>query len=109
MGRARRALLPLNGYEMAGKSGTAQVVGLAQDATYDESKVAQHLRHHALFIAFAPVQHPSIVVAAVVEHGGGGSRQAAPVAKAVIEAWLAQEMPAEEILPDGVTAPEAQP
>jgi penicillin-binding protein 2 len=86
-----RALLPLSGYEMAGKSGTAQVVGLAQDQTYDESKVAEHLRHHALFIAFAPVDHPRIVVAAVVEHGGGGSRQAAPVVKAVIEAWLTQE------------------
>jgi len=86
-----RALLPLNGFEMAGKSGTAQVVGLAQDETYDETKVAEHLRHHALFIGFAPVAHPRIVVAAVVEHGGGGSRQAAPVVKAVIEAWLAQE------------------
>jgi penicillin-binding protein 2 len=90
-----RALLPLHGYEMAGKSGTAQVVEQDQeeDAQPAEAEVAQHLRNHALFIAFAPVQHPSIVVAAVVEHGGGGSRQAAPVAKAVIEAWLAQELP----------------
>jgi penicillin-binding protein 2 len=87
-----RTLLPLNGYEMAGKSGTAQVVGQDQDQQPKESEVAQHLRNHALFIAFAPADHPAIVVVAVVEHGGGGSRQAAPVAKAVIEAWLAQEV-----------------
>lgn len=85
-----RALQP-SGYELAGKSGTAQVVQLAQDRQYKESEFAPHLRHHALFIAYAPAGRPMIAVAAVVEHGGGGSRQAAPVAKAVIEAWLAQE------------------
>jgi penicillin-binding protein 2 len=57
----------------------------------DES-TATHLRHHALFIAYAPYERPSIVVAAVVEHGGGGSREAAPVARAVIDAWLSQEL-----------------
>ena len=88
-----RALLPLNGYQMAGKSGTAQVVEQQQEEPPEKTEVAQHLRDHALFIAFAPVDHPAIVVAAVVEHGGGGSRQAAPVVKAVTEAWLAQEMP----------------
>jgi len=88
-----RALLPLNGYQMAGKSGTAQVVEQQQEEPPEKTEVAQHLRDHALFIAFAPVDHSSIVVAAVVEHGGGGSRQAAPVVKAVTEAWLAQEMP----------------
>lgn len=90
-----RALQPLVGFEMAGKSGTAQVVGIAEDQHYVQTEVAEHLRHHALFIAFAPVDHPAIVVAAVVEHGGGGSRQAAPVTKAVIEAWLEQEAPIE--------------
>jgi len=86
-----RALLPLAGYEMAGKSGTAQVVKQAQDEEKQSSDVASHLRHHALFIAYAPFEKPAIVVAVVVEHGGGGSREAAPVAKQVIEAWLAQE------------------
>ncbi len=86
-----RALLPLNGFEMAGKSGTAQVVDQELDEGHQGADVAEHLRDHALFIAFAPVDHPSIVVAAVVEHGGGGSRNAAPVAKAVIESWLAQQ------------------
>jgi len=86
-----RALLPLDGFEMAGKSGTAQVVKQSQDEEKQAANIADHLRHHALFIAYAPFDQPSIVVAVVVEHGGGGSRQAAPVAKSVIEAWLAQE------------------
>jgi penicillin-binding protein 2 len=55
-----------------------------------DENTASHLRHHALFIAFAPVGRPSIAVVVVVEHGGGGSRQAAPVARAVIDAWLEQ-------------------
>jgi penicillin-binding protein 2 len=74
---------------IAGKSGTAQVVGQDEDEDMDEM-TAIHLRHHALFIAFAPYGQASIAVAAVVEHGGGGSRQAAPVARAVIDAWLGQ-------------------
>ncbi len=86
-----RALLPLNGYEMAGKSGTAQVAKMAQDQDKQRSDVAAHLRHHALFIAYAPFDKPAIVVAVVVENGGGGSREAAPVARSVIDAWLAQE------------------
>jgi len=86
-----RALLPLSGYEMAGKSGTAQVVKMAQDQDKQSSDVAADLRHHALFIAYAPFDDPAIVVAVVVEHGGGGSREAAPVAKKVIDAWMEQE------------------
>jgi penicillin-binding protein 2 len=76
---------------MAGKSGTAQVAAQATDEDMDENTAA-HLRHHALFIAYAPFDHPTIAVAVVVEHGGGGSRQAAPVARAVIDAWLSQEL-----------------
>ena len=92
-GGTARTLLPLSGYEMAGKSGTAQVVEQEQEPgrAVQEAEVAHHLRTHALFIAFAPADQPSIVVVAVVEHGGGGSRQAAPVVKAVIETWMAQE------------------
>jgi penicillin-binding protein 2 len=86
-----RAIKPESGYEMAGKSGTAQVAAQARDEDMDET-TATHLRHHALFIAYAPFDHPTIAVAVVVEHGGGGSRQAAPVARAVIDAWLSQEL-----------------
>jgi penicillin-binding protein 2 len=84
-----RAVRPEPPLQMAGKSGTAQVAAQAENEDMDET-TASHLRHHALFIAYAPFEAPTIAVAAVVEHGGGGSRQAAPVARAVIDAWLEQ-------------------
>lgn len=87
-----RAIAPAGGYEMAGKSGTAQVVAQAEDSEVEPEELAAHLRDHALFMAYAPADDPMIAVAAIVEHGGGGSREAAPVARAVIEAWLSQEM-----------------
>jgi penicillin-binding protein 2 len=88
-----RGIEPLTGYQIAGKSGTAQVYALADDQDEPEvDDVAQHLRNHALFIAYAPFDRPRIVVAAVVEHGGGGSTEAAPVARAVLDSWLLQEM-----------------
>lgn len=79
-------------YVIAGKTGTAQVYGLAAGEEYEESEVAEHLRHHALFIAFAPYDDPRIAVAVVVDHGGAGSARAAPVARAVLDAWLLQEV-----------------
>jgi len=87
-----RAIKPDSGFQIAGKSGTAQVVAQEEGTDHQSSETAMHLRHHALFIAYAPFSRPGIVVAAVVEHGGGGSRQAAPVARAVIDAWLNQEL-----------------
>jgi penicillin-binding protein 2 len=87
-----RAIQPESAYQIAGKSGTAQVVAQAEGSEYVESQTAMHLRHHALFIAYAPFSNPGIVVAIVVEHGGGGSSQAGPVARAVIDAWLSQEL-----------------
>jgi penicillin-binding protein 2 len=86
-----RAIKPESGFEIAGKSGTSQVAAQAVDEDMDDSTAA-HLRHHALFIAYAPYVNPTIAVAVVVEHGGGGSREAAPVARAVIDAWLSQEL-----------------
>ena len=80
-------IAPENGLQIAGKSGTAQVATQERDQDMDENTAA-HLRHHALFVAYAPFESPEIVVAAVVEHGGGGSAEAAPVARAVIDAWL---------------------
>lgn len=74
-------------YEMAGKTGTAQVIGIAQNAVYKEEEVAERHRHHGLFIAFAPIEAPTIAVAIIVENGGGSSA-AAPVARAVIDTWL---------------------
>ncbi len=78
-------------YRTAGKTGTAQVYQLNEDGEYNEADVAQHLRDHALFIAFAPVEVPRIAIAVIVEHGGTGSKAAAPVARATLDAWLDQE------------------
>jgi len=76
------------GYEMAGKSGTAQVVSIAQDEEYDEEEIAERLRDHALFISFAPYDNPRIAVAVIVENGSSGSGVAAPIAKAVMDKYL---------------------
>ena len=76
------------GYRMAGKSGTAQVVGIAQGEEYDEDELDEYQRKHAWFMAFAPADRPAIAVSVLVENGGGGSSVAGPVAKAVIDAWL---------------------
>ena len=75
-------------FTMAGKSGTAQVVSIAQDAEYDEEVLPERHRDHGLFIAFAPLEEPAIAVAVVVENGGGGSSVAAPIARQVIEQYL---------------------
>lgn len=80
-------------YVMAGKSGTAQVFSIAQDAEYKEEEVAKHLRDHALFVAYAPIEQPKIAVAVIVENGGGGSRVAAPIARKVMDAYLLNWMP----------------
>lgn len=75
-------------YRMAGKSGTAQVVGIAQGEEYNEEELDERQRKHAWFVAFAPVEKPKIAVAVLVENGGGGSSVAAPVARAVIDHHL---------------------
>ena len=75
-------------YDIAGKSGTAQVISIAQDSEYEEADIAQHLRDHALFIAYAPIEQPKIAVAVIVENGGSGSRIAAPIARKVMDAYL---------------------
>ncbi|MEX2481458.1 MAG: penicillin-binding protein 2 [Gammaproteobacteria bacterium] len=71
--------------EFAGKTGTAQVFGVAQNVDVKDQIVPEHLKDHALFIAFAPVDEPQIALAVVVEHGGGGSSTAAPIARQLID------------------------
>jgi len=75
-------------YEMAGKSGTAQVVSIAQDEEYDEEELEERLRDHALFISFAPLHEPRIAVAVIVENGSSGSGVAAPIAKSIMDEYL---------------------
>jgi len=78
-------------YRIAGKTGTAQVFTVAQDEEYDEETVAKKLRDHALFVAYAPVEDPKIAVAVVVENGGHGGSVAAPIARAIMDAYLLPE------------------
>lgn len=80
-------------YKMAGKSGSAQVVSIAQDILQSEDiDVSDLNKDHALFVAYAPAQHPTIkpqiAVAVFVENGQHGSSVAGPVAKAVIDSYL---------------------
>ena len=75
-------------YSAAGKTGTAQVYGIAQDEEYDEETVAEKLRDHALFISFAPADDPRIAVAVIVENGSHGGSVAAPIARKIMDAYL---------------------
>ena len=78
-------------YSVAGKTGTAQVVSIAQDSRYDEKKLSRELHDHALFIAFAPARNPRIALAVLVENGGFGARAAAPIAREMMDYWLTGE------------------
>jgi len=78
-------------YKIAAKTGTAQVVGIAQNERYDRNKVRAGNRDHALFIAFAPAYHPEVALAVIVENGEHGSSAAAPVARAFFDAYFAKQ------------------
>jgi penicillin-binding protein 2 len=83
-GTARRAFVDTP-YLSAGKSGTAQVFGLAEDQEYNADELAEHLRDHALFTGFAPLDDPQVVVTIVLENAGGGSTNGAPVARRIFD------------------------
>ncbi|RLC59041.1 MAG: penicillin-binding protein 2 [Chloroflexi bacterium] len=78
-------------YKVAGKTGTAQVFEIAQDAEYEEENVIERLRDHALFISYAPADNPRIAVAVIVENGGHGSSVAAPIARQIMDAYLLEK------------------
>ena len=75
-------------YQMAGKTGTAQVFTVSRNEKYDEATVSERLRDHALFVAFAPATEPKLAVAVLVENGRSGSGTAAPIARKVFDAYL---------------------
>ena len=79
-------------YQIAGKTGTAQVIGIAQDEEYDESVIPEKFHDHALFIAFAPVDKPQIAIAVVVENGGSGAKAAAPIARKVMDRFFQKRL-----------------
>jgi penicillin-binding protein 2 len=78
-------------YRIAGKTGTAQVFSVAQDEEYDEEKIAERMRDHALFMAYAPVEEPKIAVAVIVENGGHGGSAAAPIARRIMDIYLEEQ------------------
>jgi len=86
-GTARGAARGLN-YRIAGKTGTVQVVGIAQEEEYKAEEIEERLRDHALFVGFAPADSPSIVLALVIENGGSGGTTAAPVARQIFDYWV---------------------
>jgi len=86
-GTARRISEGLD-YEIAGKTGTAQVFGLKQEEEYDAEEIEEKLRDHALFIAFAPVETPRIALAVIVENGGSGGAVAAPIARKILDRFF---------------------
>ncbi len=88
-GTAKRAGVDAK-YQFAGKSGTAQVFSLAEDEEYEADKLVKELHDHALFVAFAPVNDPKIVVSVIIENGGGGSANAAPIARLLFDDYFEQ-------------------
>jgi penicillin-binding protein 2 len=97
----------LSALPIAGKTGTAQVVRLQEGVKSDD--LESHLRHHAWFVGWAPLDEPEIVVAAIVEHGGDGSRSAAPVVGRVIEAYLGLDAVISPLDDSGMAPPPLDP
>lgn len=89
-GTARRSFYKTP-YMSAGKSGTAQVFGLGENEEYNADEIAEHLRDHALFTGFAPIEDPELIVTVVLENAGGGSSNGAPVVRKVFDHVILNE------------------
>jgi penicillin-binding protein 2 len=83
-------------YRSGGKTGTAQAVSIRQNERYNAARMAEYLRDHALYVAFAPVEEPRIAVAVIVENAGFGAQSAAPITRRVFDYWLAGLYPSEQ-------------
>jgi penicillin-binding protein 2 len=92
-------------YNIAAKTGTAQVVGIKQNEKYNANNIDERHRDHGLFIAYAPAENPTIALAVIVENGGHGGSVAGPIARKVMDYYLLGKTP-EPKLP---TAPSATP
>lgn len=95
-------------YRIAGKTGTAQVVGMTQARYVKSEELKKEHRDHAWFVAFAPVENPRIAMTVLVEHGGHGGSDAAPLARRVMDAYLLGENAAPPPPPPPAGAPAAQ-
>ncbi len=106
-GTARWWKIP--GVEMAGKTGTTQIVGFSADqirGRCDERPL--HLRHHGWYVGYAPAERPEITVAVLAMHSCAGSSGAAPIVRDVIKAYMEKYHP-EKLRPQRIAAPEIQP
>ncbi len=83
-------------YKTGGKTGTAQAVGIRQNEKYNAAKLEEHKRDHSLYMAFAPLEAPTIALAIVVENAGFGSEAAAPISRRVFDYALAGLWPSDE-------------
>lgn len=88
-GTARQ--IRIEGVEIAGKTGTAQVFSAKKKDRVEEKRLDYHLRDHAWFVCYAPAENPAIAVSVIIEHGEHGSTAAAPVAVEVVRACLEQK------------------
>lgn len=91
-GTAKHWKIP--GVQMAGKTGTAQVMGFSADQIYSKCENRpMHMRHHGWFVAFAPADNPEITVAALAEHSCHGGSGAAPIVRDIIQAYFQKYHP----------------
>jgi len=93
------------GYSIAAKTGTAQVIGIKQNAKYDEKNINERHRDHALFIAYAPADDPKIALAVIVENGGHGGSAAGPIARKVMDYYLLGKLPEPEAIKNEKSMP----
>jgi penicillin-binding protein 2 len=81
----------VDGLDISGKTGTAQVVGRSNEHGLSEEELSHRLKSHAWFVAYAPSDDPKIAVSVMVEHGGHGSSGAAPIAREIIKTYFGQD------------------
>jgi penicillin-binding protein 2 len=92
-------------YSIAAKTGTAQVIGIKQNAKYDTGSINERHRDHALFIAYAPADDPTIALAVIVENGGHGGSSAGPIARKVMDYYLLGRLPASDATKESKNMP----
>ncbi len=95
------------GYSIAAKTGTAQVIGIKQNEKYNEKLINERHRDHALFVAYAPAENPTIAVAVIVENGSHGGSTAGPIARKVMDYYLLGKLPVVEPPKDAKATPTA--
>ena len=86
-GTAHKAFIGAS-YSSAGKTGTAQIVSIAQDAKYDAESLDERQRDNAMYLGYAPAENPSIIIVVALENAGGGGSNAAPIARQIMDYYF---------------------